>query len=623
MKPVYVLMGVSGCGKTTVGKLLADKLRLPFYDADNFHPKSNVAKMSSGTPLTDEDRDPWLKTLSKKIGKWTNDKGAVLACSALKESYRQILSAGNEVHWVVLNGAYETILKRMKDRQHHYMGADMLKSQFDILELPDYGLYLDVEKSPILLVSEILKDSIATKKSTLGIIGLGVMGRNLAHNVLSHGISVSVYNRPEGDEADVVSDFRAEADTPLAHGFTSYPEFIQSLKTPRKIILMIPAGPVVDSVLLKIQPYLSTGDILMDGGNSHFDSTVRRFEYYKQLGIEYLGIGISGGSEGALKGPSFMVGGTAEAYGNIQAVMETIASKDLNAKPCVSLIGPNGAGHFVKMVHNGIEYAEMQLLAEVYAMLSPGRNNIDVSKIFTEWNDSELSSYLLKITTDILTYKDGKDFLVDKILDKASNKGTGGWSTKAAVDLGIPATMMSNALFARYVSSYKDLREKISRERPPIHEQIDIKSLKEAYRFARLINHYQGFDLIKKTSEVYEWNIDLAEVARIWTNGCIIKSDLMNLLQRRFLTETNIWDDEKLISDLNQNEDSVKSVVNFGMEQRTALPCFSAALQFWYGLTTGNSPANLIQAQRDYFGGHTYNRTDTKGSHTTNWQSNG
>ncbi|MBT8261490.1 MAG: NADP-dependent phosphogluconate dehydrogenase [Bacteroidia bacterium] len=623
MKPVYVIMGVSGSGKTTVGKLLADKLRLPFFDADNFHPKSNVKKMSSGIPLTDEDRQPWLKTLSEKVTKWMREKGAVLACSALKESYRQILSSGNDIRWVVLNGSYDTILNRMQDRQGHYMGADMLKSQFEALELPDYGLLLDVDKSPILLVSEILKDAISTKKSTLGIIGLGVMGRNLAHNVLSHGISVSVYNRPDGDEVDMVTDFLAEADTPLAHGFITYPEFIQSLKIPRKILLMIPAGPIVDSVLLKIQPHLSTGDILMDGGNSHFEDTMRRFEYYKKLGIEYMGIGISGGSEGALKGPSMMAGGSTEAYRKIQPVLETITAKDIKQKPCAAHLGPNGAGHFVKMVHNGIEYAEMQLLAEVYSLLRLDKDNVSVSKILAEWSETELSSYLLGIAADILVYKDGDEFLIDKISDKASNKGTGGWSTKAAVDLGIPATMMSNALFARYLSSFKELREKVSQDSLKIDRSIEIKTLKEAYQFARLINHYQGFDLIMKASYEFGWKIDPAEIARIWTNGCIIKSELIYRLHDRFSKNTDLWADKELISDLNRMEGSAHSIINFGMDQRISLPCLSAALQFWYGITTGKSTANLIQAQRDYFGAHTYERTDTNGPHTTNWTSNG
>jgi 6-phosphogluconate dehydrogenase len=511
----------------------------------------------------------------------------------------------------------------MQDRQGHYMGSDLLKSQFEALELPDYGLQLDIEKSPILLVSEILKDSISAKKSTLGIIGLGVMGRSLAHNVLSHGISVSVYNRPDGDEEDVVTDFLAEADTPLAHGFITYPEFIQSLKTPRKILLMIPAGPIVDSVLLKIQPYLSTGDIIMDGGNSHFGDTIRRYEYYKQLGIEYLGIGISGGSEGALKGPSLMAGGSTEAYSKIQAVLETIAARDQNSKPCASLVGPNGAGHFVKMVHNGIEYAEMQLLAEVYSLLRSEKDNESISAILDEWNDTELSGYLLRITRDILVYKEGDDFLIDKILDKASNKGSGGWSTKAAVDLGIPATMMSNALFARYISSFKELREKISRDGLKIDRSIEIKRLKEAYQFARLVNHYQGFDLIMKASDEYEWKIDPGVIARIWTSGCIIKSELMNKLYRRFSKNHDLWADKELISDLNRMEGSSQHIVNLGMEQRTPLPCLSAALQYWYGITNGSSTANLIQAQRDYFGGHTYERTDTNGPLTTNWKPNG
>lgn len=622
MKPVFVIMGVSGCGKTTVGKMLAEKLQLPFYDADDFHPRANVEKMSSGTPLTDEDRKPWLEILSGEIGQWTADKGAVLACSALKESYRNLLAAKTDIRWIVLYGSYDTILKRMQKRPEHYMGAEMLRSQFDVLELPSYGLHLDIEKSPGELVSEILRESLVSRKSTLGIVGLGVMGRSLAHNVLGRGISVSVYNRAEGDEADVVTNFLAEADTPLAHGYTEYEAFVKSLKTPRKILLMIPAGPIVDTVLLAIQPFLTTGDVLIDGGNSYFEDTQRRFEYFKHLGVDFVGCGVSGGEEGALKGPSLMAGGTNEAYEKIRPVLEAIAARDNNGDPCVTLTGTDGAGHFVKTVHNGIEYAEMQLLAEVYALLRPSMNYASIANLLSEWNQEELSSYLLEITIDILRYKENEGYLLDSILDRASNKGTGGWSSKAAIDLGIPATMMTSALFARYVSSMKPIREKLAREKAE-QVEIDLSLLKQAYQFARIVNHLQGFELIRNAAETYNWNTDLAEIARIWTNGCIIKSGLMKNFQQYLTANVPLLGQPEIISELKQKEDSIKGVISAGLEAAIALPSFSAALQFWYGMTTKDLPANLIQAQRDYFGGHTYMRTDKEGSHSTNWKTNG
>lgn len=622
MKPVFVIMGVSGCGKTTVGKLLAEKLQLPFYDADDFHPRANIEKMSKGKPLNDADRKPWLEILSREIRHWAEGKGAVLACSALKESYRKSLATHTEIRWIVLHGAFDIILDRMQKRPEHFMGAEMLRSQFDDLELPTYGLHLDIEKRPIALVSEILKDSLTSKRSTLGIVGLGVMGQSLAHNVLSRGISVSVYNRAEGNEANVVSNFLAEADTPLAHGFTEYEAFVRSLKTPRKILLMIPAGPVVDTVLLGIQPYLTSGDILIDGGNSHFEDTRRRVEYFKQIEIDFIGCGVSGGEEGALKGPSLMAGGTNEAYSKIRPVLEAIAARDKNGKPCAALAGTDGAGHFVKMVHNGIEYAEMQLLAEIYALLRPTMNYASIANLLSEWNQVELSSYLLEITIDILRYKEGDGYLLDSILDKASNKGTGGWSSKAAIDLGIPATMMSTSLFARYISSMKPIREELGRENTE-NVEIDLNQLDQAYQFARIVNHLQGFELIRQAAETYNWNTDLAEIARIWTNGCIIKSELMGSFQQYLTAKVSLFTKPEITSELKQKEASIKNVLTAGLEAAIALPCFSAALQFWYGMTTKDLPANLIQAQRDYFGGHTYMRTDKEGNHSTNWKTNG
>ena len=264
----------------------------------------------------------------------------------------------------------------------------------------------------------------------------------------------------------------------------------------------------------------------------------------------------------------------------------------------------------------------MQLLAEVYALLRPSMNYASIANLLSEWNQEELSSYLLEITIDILRYKENEGYLLDRILDRASNKGTGGWSSRAAIDLGIPATMMTSALFARYVSSMKPMREKLGREKAA-HVEIELSLLKQAYQFARIVNHLQGFELIRNAAETYNWNTDLAEIARIWTNGCIIKSELMKSLQQYLTANVPLFDQPEIISELKQKEASIIGVLSAGLEAAIALPCFSAALQFWYGMTTKDLPANLIQAQRDYFGGHTYMRTDKDGSHSTNWKTNG
>ena len=622
MKPVFIIMGVSGSGKTAVGKLLSEELSIPFYDADEFHSDENIRKMATGIPLEDEDRYPWLDTLAEEIDGWS-DTGAVLACSALKEEYRRILQRNSAIQWVVLNGSFKLIESRLKDRSGHYMGFEMLRSQFSDLELPEYGIHLDVAVSPKELVGEILKHTVGPKHSEFGIVGLGVMGKNLAKNILSRGISLSVFNRDDGDEVNVVSDFIAEVDTPLVQGFTEYRAFVKSLHTPRKILLMIPAGPLVDSVMYKLQPNLKNHDIIIDGGNSHFEDSNRRFEYCKQLGIDFIGLGISGGAEGALSGPSLMAGGSVDAYNEVHSILSSLAARDENDQPCLSLVGSRGAGHFVKMVHNGIEYAEMQLLTEVYALLKNDYSNEKIANILSQWNQTELSGYLLGITADILKMKDGNDYLLDKILDKASNKGTGGWSSKAAIDLGTPASLMSNALFARFLSNMKHTRTALNADRLKSSSEIDLKALQDAYHFARLINHYQGFHLMRTASEAYDWHLNLSEIARIWTEGCIIKSQLMRSLQKRFAEDAVIWTQPELISELHKKEAAIKLVVVTATEKSVSLPCLSAALQFWFGLTTGDSAANLIQAQRDYFGGHTYRRIDSEENHTTNWKTNG
>ena len=325
MSKKYIIMGVSGSGKTTVGTLLAKQLHLPFYDADDFHPEGNKVKMASGIPLNDNDRLPWLQALQDRLKSW---KGAVLACSALKESYRQILSEGTSVVFVCLKGDYETIRKRMEIREH-FMRPELLQSQFDILEPPSYGIAVGIEHTPEAMVSEIISKLAGMKSGAFGIIGMGVMGRSLAKNILSKGFPLSVYNRNTEAEQEVIPSLLSEENNPNLQGFTHLSAFVASLETPRKILLMIPAGDPVDMLLSELTPLLSENDILMDGGNSHYKDTQRRAQQMDALGFRYIGIGISGGEQGALTGPSMMVGANEESYEEVKALLEAICGKDI------------------------------------------------------------------------------------------------------------------------------------------------------------------------------------------------------------------------------------------------------------------------------------------------------
>lgn len=620
----YIIMGVSGSGKTTVGMLLAKKLNLPFYDADDFHPKANIEKMSRGIPLNDRDRLPWLGTLNKAISTWKN--GGVLACSALKESYREQLSKNHLIEWVYLAGDLETIQKRMEQRDH-FMKPEMLRSQFDDLEPPSYGIHVLIDQSPEAIVDQIIQNSASQSKSQLGIIGLGVMGRSLAKNALSKGISVSVFNRYTESEKEVVPRFLREEKDKEVQGFTEINDFIASLETPRKILLMIPAGAPVDDMIEQLIPLLDTHDIVMDGGNSHYLDTERRELFLRKKGIDYLGIGISGGERGALKGPSMMVGGAATPYVQVKQILDALAAKDYHSNSCAALLGPKGAGHFIKTIHNGIEYGEMQLLAEVYALLRPTLDNIEIADLLTDWNQGQLSGFLLEITIDILRKKEGTDYLLDKVLDKAVGKGTGIWSGLSALELGIPATVMMAAVLARSLSNFKDQREKLSAQLklPPFTATTETENLKRAYQFARIVNHYQGLQLIAARSEEQHWNVALFEVVRVWTQGCILRSDLLRQFIPLLQSHNDLLQHPVIFNTLRQTETDLSEVLLIGMEQRTPLPCFSNALQYWYGMTEKSSSANLIQAQRDAFGAHSYKRVDRpeNESFTTNWNPHG
>ncbi len=626
MNDIFVVFGVSGCGKSTIGKQLADHLGIAFYDADDFHPTENVEKMSRGIALDDNDRKGWLEVLSLSLAKWQKAGGAVLACSALKEKYRQKLSSRvRNPHWIFLKGSYELIENRLNERSGHYMGSRLLRSQFDDLEEPAYGLVIDIEKSPKQITEQIISRIKMDNKSVFGVYGLGVMGASLSLNIADKGYELSVFNRAEREEKEVVSDFlRENVRYSNLHGFTDLSDFVESIARPRQILLMIKAGKVVDIVMEQLLPLLSEGDVIIDGGNSHFIDTQRRSEYVGAHGIGFIGAGVSGGEEGARKGPSIMPGGNKEDYMKVAPVLEAIAARDASGNSCCSYVGPDGSGHFIKMVHNGIEYVEMQLLAELYALLRLEKSNEEIARIFEAWNEGGLSSYLLGITVKILKKKEGDHYLLDRVLDRAGNKGTGSWSSKVALDLGVPNGMMTEAVFARYISSFKERREYLAStlsETEVKRATLDVEILKNAYEFARLVNHQQGFQLMAQASSEFNWDLDFQSIARIWSNGCIIKSELMNELKAYFAKNDDLFMIQTIREALAKGEVSVVELLREGLNRRVSLPCFSSAYQFWIDSTTRNLPANLIQAQRDFFGAHTYQRTDDPEgeSHHSNW----
>ena len=611
---VIIVFGVSGCGKTTIGKSLSTKLGVPFYDADDYHPQYNIDKMSNGQSLDDHDRQPWLERLAKLLNE-NND--CVLACSALKEKYRQILSQGSKnIEWVHLHGRIDLISDRIKSRDNHFMKASMLKSQFDTLEDAQYGQHIDIEFSPDEIIDIIIKNIKPyndMNKTSFGVIGLGVMGKSISLNIAEKGHSLSVYNRADAGEENIVSDFMAQSKFENIQGYTDLKEFVDSMSVPRKILMMIKAGPVVDYVLKNLIPFLSAGDTVIDGGNSHYEDTRKRHAVMASHDIHFIGSGVSGGEEGARRGPSIMPGGTRESYEIVAPVLESIAAKDINGNPCCSYIGPDGAGHFVKMIHNGIEYAEMELLAETYALLKDQMTYEEISDLLESWNSKEHASYLLEITIDILRKKEEGKYILDIILDKAGNKGTGSWSSKAALDLGVANTLMADAVFARYISSFKSTRVALTSRLGEVERedaQLDAEVLSEAYKFVRLINHHQGFEVMREASKTYDWSLDLSKIASIWTNGCIIRSAFMHDAIDRFKREDNLMAHDDILSELKGLESSVQIVIAHSLVTRTAIPVISSAYQYWIAMTTDRLPANMIQAQRDYFGAHTYKRID-------------
>ncbi len=626
-RPIAIfIMGVSGVGKSTIGNLLSEALSLPFFDGDDFHPQKNKKKMANGQALNDTDRSGWLLNLNQLAKEQTQHNSCIIACSALKESYRDLLKKDIESHvkWIFLSGSFDLISERLKQRKGHFMPPTLLKSQFETLENPLEALQIDIAISPEKITEIIVNETM--NKSEFGLIGLGVMGKSLSRNLASNNFTISMFNRHvKNSEENVALNFQQEfSELANALPFDNLQAFVNSLQSPRKILLMVNAGKPVDAVLEKLIPLLTENDVIIDGGNSHYKDTEQRIHSLKEQHIHFIGTGISGGEDGALHGPSIMPSGNKNAYKLVQPFLETIAAKDNNDNPCCTYIGEGGSGHFTKMVHNGIEYAEMQLLAEVYFILKKSGGNPDeIADILASWTDTT-NSYLLEITIEILRKKDGKGWLIDRILDKSGNKGTGNWTTVAIAELGIPNTMIPSALFARYISSFKE-------ERVEMHSiygeknttlEVDTHSLLKAYQLARIVNHHQGFKLLYQASSAYSWNLNLAKIASIWTNGCIIRSKLMEELIDVLNESSNILTSEKIIPQVKEQKLSLNLIVSQCVLNEISIPCLSDAVNFLNGYSENNSSANLIQAQRDYFGAHTYQHIDDPSGkpYHTNWK---
>ncbi len=624
-----MVMGVSGSGKSTVGKLLAQRLGLHFIDADDHHLAPSVEKMSQGIPLTDEDRQAWLQKLNHLLleAERTNQE-VVLACSALKEQYRQVLRQNLTLPLkiIYLHGEERVLRHRMRSRQGHFMKDVLLASQLATLEIPADALRVDITHPPEQIVEQIIQFTTAMHPSSttgttasFGIIGLGVMGKSLALNLAGKGITVGVYNRTvPGVEEKVAERFAEEHPQQPLVPFSDMDRFVQALEKPRRILLMVKAGKPVDLLLEQLHPLLEEGDLVMDGGNSHYLDTNRRTIEMHNHRLHFLGVGISGGEEGALKGPSLMPGGEREGYQKVADLLEKLAARDQRGVPCCTYIGPQGAGHFVKMVHNGIEYAEMQALAEAYQLLRFHLNfsPAAIAEEFTAWQSSGLNSYLLEITIAILQKQEDGGLLLDKILDAAEQKGTGGWSTTAALDLGASLDPIAAAVMARYLSAQKEQRVQAAALYGILPEQLvgvpllHAQQLRQAYEAVRLINHAVGFELIRQASRQYLWHLNLSEIARIWTNGCIIRSELMEELTELLQEETPLLQHPRVVERMSGLLLAFKETVAAGLKANAAQPVFSSALNYFLGYTTAQSPANLIQAQRDFFGAHTFRRVD-------------
>ncbi|MBN2612341.1 MAG: decarboxylating NADP(+)-dependent phosphogluconate dehydrogenase [Bacteroidales bacterium] len=472
------------------------------------------------------------------------------------------------------------------------------------------------------------------KLADIGLIGLAVMGENLVLNMESKGFTVAVFNRTV-EKVDKFVNGRGKGKNFI--GAHSIEELVKSLKRPRKVMMLVKAGQAVDDFIELLIPHLEAGDIIIDGGNSHFPDTIRRTKYVESKGLLYIGTGVSGGEEGALLGPSIMPGGSNSAWPHVKSIFQAISAKVEDGSPCCDWVGENGAGHFVKMVHNGIEYGDMQLICEAYQIMKEllGMTPDEMHEVFKEWNKGELDSYLIEITRDILAFKDedGKP-LVEKILDTAGQKGTGKWTAVAALDQGVPLTLIGEAVFARCLSAQKDERVRASKvltgpaKKFTGDKKAFIEDIKQALFASKLVSYAQGYVLMRAAAAEYGWNLNNGGIALMWRGGCIIRSVFLSKIKEAFDKNPNL---ENLLLDpyfkgkVVAAQDGWRRVVAAAAMQGIPVPAFATALAYFDGYRSERLPANLLQAQRDYFGAHTYERVDKpRGEfYHTNWTGRG
>ena len=472
------------------------------------------------------------------------------------------------------------------------------------------------------------------KKADIGLIGLAVMGENLVMNMESKGFTVAVYNRTTS-KVDAFVGGRAAGKNII--GTHSLAELADSLARPRKVMMMVKAGDAVDGMIEQLLPHLEVGDIIIDGGNSHFPDTIRRTAYVESKGLLYIGTGVSGGEEGALKGPSMMPGGSPAAWPHVKPIFQAICAHVEDGSACCDWVGENGAGHFVKMVHNGIEYGDMQLICEAYQLMRDllGMTPDEMHEVFAEWNKSELDSYLIEITRDILAFKDedGKP-IVDKILDTAGQKGTGKWTGIAALDEGVPLTLIGESVFARCLSAMKDERvvasKTFAKKTPRFtgDKKAFIEDIRKALYASKIISYAQGYTLMRAAAKTYGWNLNYGGIALMWRGGCIIRSVFLGKIKEAFDANpelSNLLLDPYFKGVIETLTDSWRNVVAEAVRSGVPTPAFAAALSYFDGYTCEFLPANLLQAQRDYFGAHTYERLDhPRGEFFhTNWTGHG
>jgi 6-phosphogluconate dehydrogenase len=468
----------------------------------------------------------------------------------------------------------------------------------------------------------------------IALIGLAVMGQNLVLNMDDHGFTVAVYNRT----VSKVDDFLAnEAKGTKIVGAHSIEELVKLLKRPRRIMMLVKAGKAVDDFIEQLLPYLEPGDIIIDGGNSHFPDTIRRTAYVESKGLLFIGTGVSGGEEGARRGPSIMPGGSAKAWPFVKDIFQSITAKADNGEPCCDWVGADGAGHYVKMVHNGIEYGDMQLICEAYQILKQGLGlkPKELHQVFTEWNKGELDSYLIEISRDILGFMEKGKPLVDKILDAAGQKGTGKWTTNSSLDLGMPVTLISEAVFSRCLSALKDERVAASKVLPKPKKRPFkgskkklIEQVRQALYASKIVSYAQGYMLLREAASEHKWDLNYGNIALMWRGGCIIRSRFLGEIKKAYEKNPklpNLLLDAFFKKAIAKAQDSWREVISQAALSGIPVPAFSTALAFYDGYRSAVLPANLLQAQRDYFGAHTYERTDKKRGEFfhTNWTGRG